>query len=338
MQVNKKLYIVPALLIGLVALLVIRSEFGSKSISSSIQIQSIQEDGRRFDDRDREVPAFRVMSDVDTTEIDNKIVAYYQDILEWTPAYYGLTDQEFGERLREMCDYYEDICDKIKLEADFSLKEAYNFTVFTIHIVTSIDNNTVLEWIWSLRSTLASMRFTKDSVDIVRGKAWHRNVLINTYDMRDVVELLEIITHELGHIMGLWVIQDDANPNKNTDYLEFGEPAFGANDWSLKFYSISRETNEVRRNSSTNSNMISGYGHTNTYEEFAEFFNAWINHHTPLLELAKTDNSIRKKYFLFRELFGKRYLNADVETYRDLDSSTRPYDTTRRHDAAIHVH
>ncbi len=331
------LYIIPIWIIVLIWILIFRSEFKTTSHTNTAQVQSVQEDGRRFDDREWEVPAFRVMSDLDTTEVDKRIAKYYTNILENSSTYTRLTDREFWFRLKNMCKYYDDICDKMKLESTFSLKEVYNFTVFTIYLTTQIDNNTILEWIWTLRDTLASITFVKDGVDITRGKAGHRNVLINTYDMRDSVELFEIITHEIGHIMWLWVIHDDDNPVKNTKFLEFDEPAFGADDRSLKFYNISWETDQQKRNSATNKEFISGYGHTNTYEEFAEFFNAWINHQTPLLQLAKTDDNTRAKYFLFKELFGRRYLNADIETYRSLDTSTRPYDTTRRHDAAIHV-
>lgn len=337
MKTKKILHTIPILLIALVTVLTLRSEFGNRSDTATIQVQSVQEDGRMFDDRGWAEPAFRVQSDLDTTEVDKKIESYYTGVLKWTKEYLTLSDQEIWSRLREMCKYYDDICHKMQLKVAFSLREVYNFTVFSIYVITQIDNNTQLEWIGTLRDTLASMQFTKDKWHSTRWSAWYRNLLINTYEMRDKVELLEIIVHEIGHIMDLWVIHDDNNPEKHPQYQDLGEPAFGIKDWSLRFYSVSWQETGKRRNTARDKHFISWYSHTNAKEGFAEFFNTWINHHSPLLELAKTDDSIRKKYFLFQELFGKRYLNADVETYRTLDKTTRPYDSTRRHDAAIKV-
>lgn len=101
-------------------------------------------------------------------------------------------------------------------------------------------------------------------------------------------------------------------------------------DWSIRYYAISRESKARKRAFTTDANLVSLYGGTNIFEDFAEFYNAWINHHAPLIELAKNDDMIRKKYFLFKELFGTWYLNDDVDLYINLDVDTRPYDTSRR--------
>jgi len=74
------------------------------------------------------------------------------------------------------------------------------------------------------------------------------------------------------------------------------------------------------------------YAQTNTFEEFAEFGNAWINHHVPLLAIAREDPIMLQKYLLFKELFGEWFINKDIETYRTKNLNQRPYDTTRRHD------
>ncbi len=271
------------------------------------------------------------MSDVDTTVIDMKLDVRTQDILEWGTAYTDLQEKDYWVRLKEICWNYDDICDRMKMDHNFTLRELYNFTVFSVYIITQIDDNILLEDVSTIRTTLSSITFNKDSVDITRWKAWWRNVLINTYDMRDLVELFEIITHELMHILDLWVI-DDPFSEKNKQYKERWDLSFWMNDRSLKFYSLSWQSENQKRNSFRNDNMISIYAQTNTFEEIAEFWNAWINHQVPLLAIAREDPVLLQKYLLFKQLFWERYINKDIETYRTKDLGMRPRDTTRRHD------
>lgn len=339
-NIQQRLRYTPIALVALIAGLTLWSEFVDKaSIAPQQELneweQLLASRGGTFDDGDEKrfpkLFQFFVQSDEDTSEIDAKIESYYQWILEWTPDYLWLSNAQIWVRLQAMCNSYDDICERMKLQTEFKMKEVYNFTVFTIYLITQIDRNVQLEWVVPLRNTLDSIMFDKDSEDTTRGKAWHRNMMINTYDMRDRLELLEIITHELGHIMDLWAIQW-THEHINQEYVEFDKPSFATDDRSLRFYAVSWESKVRKRSFTRDAHLVSLYGGTNIFEDFAEFFNAWTNHHAPLIELAKNDEMIRKKYFLFKELFGKRYLNDDVNLYLDLDVNTRPYDTSRWQD------
>ena len=268
------------------------------------------------------------MSDIDTTELDKKLVIRKDELVEKDIS---LSDKEYWVRIREICAWYDDICDRMKMEATFTYREVYMFSVFTAYLISEIDKNIQLEWIAWIRSTLSSIRFNKSEEDVTRWKAGHRNILINTFDMRDTIELFEVMTHEFMHVLDLGVL-DDPHSEKNTQYKEFGEISFWKNDRSLKFYSISWKQEHLKRNSVRESDIISGYWATNVFEEFAEFGNARINHQVPLLAIAREDDEIRKKYFLFKELFGERYIHKDIETFREKNLEQRPYDTSRRHD------
>ena len=292
--------------------------------------QNSEHQGDVINDSAWAIPEFRVMSDIDTTQIDKKIETRKTQLLESSESKTILSDDIYASRIREICGVYDDICQRMVMVDDFTLREVYNFTLITAYLVTQIDAHTLLD-VAGIRNTLSSIRFQNSNEDITRGKAWHRNIIINTYDMRDIIELFEIVTHELMHVFDLWVLVDHSW-EKSTTYKEFGKKSFGINDRSLRFYSISREDQTRKRNSFTHSHTISHYSQTNTFEEFAEFGNAWINHHVPLLAMAREDPILLKKYLLFRELFGERHANPDIETYRIKDLNQRPYDTTRRHD------
>ncbi len=284
----------------------------------------------RIDDRDRDIPFFRVMSNVDTSDIDPLIEIYYQDILENNEAFNSVSDDEYSRRIYWVCEYYDDICNRMILNSTFSMREIYMFTIFSIYSISQIDANMKLENVWSLRETISNIYFEKNAEDIVRWKAGHRNLSINTYDMRTTAELFEVLVHELMHVLDLGVIDDSYSTTLNQDYKEFGDPYFGIRDWSLRFYSISWETDLTKRNSARNDHIISGYGHTNIFEEFAEFGNAWLNHHVPLLSIAREDPIMLKKYLLFKELFGERFFNKDIDTYKNKSLDEKPWDTTRR--------
>jgi len=172
-----------------------------------------------IDDSDWEIPPFRVMSDIDTTLLDQKIQTWVIELLETNNSGIWFSNNIYTSRIREICAGYDDICERMVMVDEFSLKELYTFTLFNTYLISQIDANILLDVQW-LRTTLSSIRFLKSNDDITRGKAWHRNVIINTYDMRDIVELFEILTHELFHVLDLWVLVDNTW-EKSDVYKEF---------------------------------------------------------------------------------------------------------------------
>ena len=67
------------------------------------------------------------------------------------------------------------------------------------------------------------------------------------------------------------------------------------------------------------------------FEDFAESFNMYLNHHNVFAILAASNNQLKQKYLYMQKLFNKRYLKADASTasaIRDR-TETRPRDTTK---------
>ena len=152
---------------------------------------------------------------------------------------------------------------------------------------------------------------------------------MNTWRIDSIREYREVLTHEIGwHILDIWSIHHDEKPLHET-FTEFGEKRFGLKDWSLKFYSISRLDENTRKKDSSYRDFASWYSMRNTFEDFAEFTNAWINHHDLLVAMTKDNDKLKKKYDLFEELFWDWYYDWDTEALKRFDADQRVFDSTK---------
>lgn len=129
-------------------------------------------DGRLYnDDFEEDVAGFLTMSyeDIDTTEIDFKILTRYEEILKNDPAYTTLTTDQYVERLTQLCEPYPDMCTKIVRKHDYTPRQYYMYTLFTIHLITQIDKNIKID-VPPLRDTIASIKFVQNTRE-PRGRA-----------------------------------------------------------------------------------------------------------------------------------------------------------------------
>jgi len=67
------------------------------------------------------------------------------------------------------------------------------------------------------------------------------------------------------------------------------------------------------------------------FEDFAESFNMYLNHHNVFMVLAANDQILAEKYGYMQQLFRKRYLKSDIATASHMKDNldTRPWDTTK---------
>ena len=67
------------------------------------------------------------------------------------------------------------------------------------------------------------------------------------------------------------------------------------------------------------------------FEDFAETFNMYLNHHNVFALLATSDALLKKKFNFMDSLFNGNYLNADIATTLSLKDNldTRAWDTTK---------
>lgn len=67
------------------------------------------------------------------------------------------------------------------------------------------------------------------------------------------------------------------------------------------------------------------------FEDFAESFNMYLNHHHVFALLSANNPLLKKKYTFIEKLFSKKYLQADVATATRMknDPEERAWDTTK---------
>ncbi len=239
------------------------------------------------------------------------------------------SDIMFAEKFQYVCDEHSDLCSKITFIWDISAKDKYVYFSLIVYVVDAI--HTMID------DQFDSLYDVLESIDINaagwlrRGWAdWH-NITINTEIIWSYEEFLEVLTHEIGHVVDLGMIQW-ASRSKNFDYTEFGAVQFAADDWSIDFYALSWKDEYKRHALSYSSDFCSWYGMSNPFEDFAECLNLYLNHNSLFRLWAAENTALEKKYNLFAALFGNAYLFAgskDLALLDAYDSSWRPWDTTR---------
>lgn len=235
----------------------------------------------------------------------------------------------FAEKFQYLCDANPDLCAKVSFVWDISDKDRYVYLSLIIYVSDAID--TLLADQFSTVHDVLDSLTINTAGGLRRGGAdWH-NITINTQIIWSYEEFLEVLTHEMWHIIDLGMIQG-LSFTKNLDYTEFGAVQFAADDWSIDYYTLSWKDEYKRHALSRSSDFCSGYGMSNPFEDFAECFNLYLNHNA-LFRLWAVDNeALAKKYNLFAALFGNSYLFAwskDAALLDVYDSARRPWDTTR---------
>jgi len=69
---------------------------------------------------------------------------------------------------------------------------------------------------------------------------------------------------------------------------------------------------------------------TNTFEDFAETFNMYVNHNYVFKQMAKESNILQKKYNFLNKVLKGKYLRSDKNF--NYKYSYRPWDSTKMDD------
>ena len=109
---------------------------------------------------------------------------------------------------------------------------------------------------------------------------------------------------------------------RDTTYTEFGQAAFSLDDPSLEYYRLSRDNESTRSYGQTRDDFCSGYGQTNPFEDFAECFNLYMNHHDLFVHIMDRSDTLRRKYTYIKRLVDGFFL------YRDRYALSRYSDPT----------
>ncbi len=197
---------------------------------------------------------------------------------------------DIKSKYRELCLQTPRICAHIQAQIPDSLEKHISL-LLTIYTIQMLDESLISEK--NLSQTLQSIIIKREE-NKQRWYANHYAIILNNANMSRW-EYSEVLTHELWHIVDLWIIQGQSN-QLDKQFTEFNKEAFSIDDKSIWYYTLSRESEWKRKTGEKKENFCSIYGMTNPFEDFAECFNLYIHHNTYFKYLASQNQTLQKKY------------------------------------------
>ena len=219
---------------------------------------------------------------------------------------------------KKLCNYYSNWCDKIEVD-DFSYQDKVYYTALSIYLFEFVN-----KYLPKLSDTLEYVKIQPDK-NWRRWYAGHYSIIMNVRPNMDYKQFFNVLTHELGHIVDLGVLQGNGFI-KSSKFTEYWKKSFYLNDPSLEFYKLSWLSEKIKKPTSYISDFVSWYWMTDPFEDFAESFNMYINHNFVFRQMATESNVLRKKYNFIAKLFKWNYLNSDKNF--NYHTNFRPWDST----------
>ena len=255
------------------------------------------------------------ISDVEQSEK----VDTYSD-LDWE-------NHEFELKYWTLCSSNFWLCLKVKFVWDISPKDKFMYFASTMYVLNTIsDNIQIWKDVYSQLKTIT----INSSYWSTRWSADRNSVTIRLWAVKSYVEFLWLISHELWHVVDLWVVQWYSS-EKDSNYTEFWQKVFSVDDPSLWYYSLSWESETVRKQDATKEDFCSWYGMSDPFEDLAECHNMYLNHNEIFKSWARVNETMKKKYNFFANLYGWKYMfwsSSDLVKFNS-DNSWRPWDTTK---------
>lgn len=232
---------------------------------------------------------------------------------------------EYKLKFQDMCLVNSAFCMKIKFNWEYDYKDQYMYLASAIYVLNFIDKHISLNK--SLKNQLKTITINP-SYNSRRWYANWSNITINLWTVSSYVEFMELISHELWHIVDLWVIKGSSSRMDNT-YTEFGKSVFATDDPSLAYYKISWDSETIRKASASTVDFCSSYGMSDPFEDFAECHNLYLNHNALFKYWAQSNENLKKKYNFFANLYWWAYMFASSSDLQKYSETSRPWDTTK---------
>jgi hypothetical protein len=243
----------------------------------------------------------------------------YKD-LEWE-------QNEYLMKFQAICLSNISLCAKVKFQWEFNQKDKYMYLASSIYVLKHIENNK--QFGKTIKQQLKRININnKDG-----NRRWFANretVTINLWMVKSYVEFLELVSHEMWHVVDLGMIRWFSD-QKDWNYTEFWKKVFEIDDPSIEFYKLSWKSEKIRNANSVKEDFCSSYGMTDPFEDFAECHNLYLNHNAVFVYRAKNNEIMKQKYNFIANLYWWKYL---FDSTKDLDRakinwSWRPWDTTK---------
>ena len=254
-----------------------------------------------------------------------------EEIEEWTEINENHEETEENEHwsssiFSKLCKEYNDTCKKVNWWGNFSDEDKAIKFAYVVYLLQTLDKN-IKRWTDTPSKTLIAM-LINESKWTRRWSANRNSMTINVWWMKYDNEFFQVISHEFGHIVDLWVLQWISS-TKSQNFTEFEKAVFSIDDPSLEYYKYSRSSEKIRKNWMTKENFCSSYWMSDPFEDFAECHNLYLNHHDYFHHIALTDDIVKNKYNFMSNLYGWKYINDSEAKYEDWANSYRARDTTK---------
>lgn len=257
------------------------------------------------EEKKRQLEAKTYLIDVVNTALDNN--------------HYSASKYELS--YKKLCSYYKKYCKIIDIsETEFTDKKRLYYTAIAIYLIKYLK-----EIFPNIDNEIYYLKFQKEKI-WRRGYAGHHSIVMNIKSQMSYKQFLEVLTHEMWHIVDLWVIKG-SSWWKDPNFTEFGKKVFSKDDKSLRFYKLSWNSEKIKNPYSYAKDFVSGYALTDPFEDFAETFNMYVNHNAVFIKMAKESNILKQKYNFMNSLMKGEYLSADRKFY--YKDNFRPRDSTK---------
>ena len=249
-----------------------------------------------------------------------QIISEALNWLHWSSEMYN------ENHLFQICSLNIKICNSIRFNWDFDLSQRLQYKAIIIYLINNYDS--FINTSRNITSVLSSISINEQWWR--RWYAWHQSILMNTKSIPNNREFWEVFTHELWHIIDLWVLIWNWR-RFNSEFTEFWRPRFYDNDPSINFYRISWINENTRKSVASRDDFVSWYSMTNPFEDFAESVNMYLNHYLLFKEMSNNSSSLRQKFVYMDRLFNWQYINTDRSNLQKLTNnpSWRPWDSTK---------
>jgi hypothetical protein len=151
--------------------------------------------------------------------------------------------------------------------------------------------------------------------------------VINSNNIQDD-EYIQVLTHELWHIIDLWIIEWSTQI-KNSIFTEFDKQVFSINDISLLYYALSRESEKTRKEEVKKEDFCTIYAMSNPFEDFAECINLYLHHNNYFNTIKKSSTILDKKYNFIAQIFNDNYIHKDLQNWISEAITYRYWDSTK---------
>jgi hypothetical protein len=163
-----------------------------------------------------------------------------------------------------------------------------------------------------------------DDPSLPRAMANARILKVNKSALDDP-EIVDVLIHELGHVVDLGGLTSSFFEAPSV-FKDGNEPIY-EDDVSVRFYSLSWNTENQRKTDAIVQDFAGEYASTDPFEDFAEGFLLYIQHGNEFRKMARHNDVMAQKYNFFKEtVFSGTEFNSGS---RKISAEKRVWDVTK---------